>query len=236
MEGKFDPELMEHLPASVKFICHNGAGYDQIDVDACSAKRITVTYAPDPVTDAMAHLGVFLLLGALRQLNSSLTSLREGNFKKNIGFGHDPRGKKLSILGMGKIGQAMVRRMEPFGMNVFYHSRRALKGGGEAKYVTFKELLIQSDVLSTHVPLSKAPQHLIRVDEVKHMKPGYRECTTRSAVRRALDCECQLLKCLPTMTASLPLTRQLQSDLQRPSLRYQKRFHEPARIWNDSFV
>jgi glyoxylate reductase len=170
--GKFDAELIQHLPKSVRFICHNGAGYDQIDVDACSARGITVTYAPDPVTDATADLAVFLLLGALRQLNPSLTSLREGDFKKNIAFGHDPQGKTLGILGMGRIGQALARRMRPFGMRVVYHSRRPAEDAGKAEYLSFEQLLGQSDVLSIHVPLSKATHHLIGPAEIKRMKPG----------------------------------------------------------------
>lgn len=172
MAGKFDAELIQRLPDSVKFICHNGAGYDQIDVDAASARGITVTYAPDPVTDATADLGVFLLLGALRQLNPSLASLREGNFKKNIAFGHDPQGKTLGILGMGRIGQALARRMQPFGMKVIYHSRRPVKDAGNAKHVSFEQLLSQSDVVSLHVPLSKATHHLIGAGEIERMKPG----------------------------------------------------------------
>ncbi|KAM0714479.1 hypothetical protein Q7P37_010266 [Cladosporium fusiforme] len=170
--GKFDSELIQRLPDSVKFICHNGAGYDQIDVDACSARRITVTYAPDPVTDATADLAAFLLLGALRQLNPSLNSLRAGNFKKDIGFGHDPQGKTLGILGMGRIGQALARRMAPFGMKIIYHSRRSVQGVSDATHVTFEQLLTQSDVLSVHVPLSRATHHLLGADEIKRMKPG----------------------------------------------------------------
>lgn len=170
--GKFDAELIKQLPESVRFICHNGAGYDQIDVDACSARGITVTYAPDPVTDATADLAVFLLLGALRQLNPALMSLREGNFKKNLAFGHDPQGKTLGILGMGRIGQALARRMQAFGMKVVYYSRRPVEGAGDAEHVSFEQLLKQSDVLSVHVPLSKATHHLISPAEIQRMKPG----------------------------------------------------------------
>lgn len=164
--------MIRQLPQSVKLIAHNGAGYDQIDVEACTARGITVTYAPDPVTDATADLAVFLLLGALRQLNPALTSLREGNFKKNIGFGHDPQGKVLGILGMGRIGKALARRMKPFGMKVIYHNRRPVDGAGEANCVPFEELLSQSDVVSVHVPLSKATHHLLGAAEIKRMKPG----------------------------------------------------------------
>ena len=165
---------MERLPPSLKFICHNGAGYDQIDVDACSARNITVTYAPDPVSDATADLTIFLLLGALRQLNPGLATLRKGLFKKDVGFGHDPYGKTLGILGMGRIGRAVKRRAEPFGLNVIYHSRTPLSSDNAAgaQYVSFDQLIKDSDIISIHVPLNKATTHLINAHHIEMMKPG----------------------------------------------------------------
>jgi lactate dehydrogenase-like 2-hydroxyacid dehydrogenase len=172
--GDFDQEFVDHLPPSLKFICHNGAGYDQIDVEACSARNITVTYAPDPVTNATADLTIFLLLGALRQLNPSFASLRQGNFKKGIDFGHDPQGKTLGILGMGRIGRAVKRRAEPFGMKVMYHNRNPLPAEQslDTEYVTFDELLANSDVISVHVPLSSSTRNLIGESEIAKMKKG----------------------------------------------------------------
>ncbi|KAH7357432.1 D-isomer specific 2-hydroxyacid dehydrogenase [Pyrenochaeta sp. MPI-SDFR-AT-0127] len=172
--GNFDKELIDHLPPSLKFICHNGAGYDQIDVEACASRNIIVTFAPDPVTNATADLTIFLLLGALRQLNPSLGSLRQGNFKKGIDFGHDPQGKTLGILGMGRIGRAVKLRAEPFGLKVIYHNRNPLpeEQALEAAYVTFDELLVESDIISVHVPLSSKTKHLIGENEIKKMKKG----------------------------------------------------------------
>lgn len=174
MAGNFDKELIDHLPPSLKFICHNGAGYDQIDVEACAARNITVTYAPDPVTNATADLTLFLLLGALRQLNPSLRSLREGNFKKGIDFGHDPQGKTLGILGMGRIGRAVKLRADPFGLKAIYHNRTPLsdKQASGAAYVSFDELLAHSDIISVHVPLSSKTRHLIGEAEIAKMKKG----------------------------------------------------------------
>ncbi|KAJ3539903.1 hypothetical protein NM208_g5299 [Fusarium decemcellulare] len=172
--GKFDKEFIDQLPTSLKFICHTGAGYDQIDVDACARRNITVTYAPDPVTNATADLTLFLLLGAIRQLNPSFSNLRNGNFKKGIEFGHDPQGKTLGILGMGRIGRAVKRRAEPFGLKVVYHNRNPLPDDLAAgcPYVSFDELLSTSDIISVHVPLSAATTHLIGAAEIARMKPG----------------------------------------------------------------
>lgn len=174
MAGKFDEEFIGRLPPSLKFICHNGAGYDQIDVDACKARNITVTYAPDPVTNATADLAIFLLLGALRQLNPALNSLRRGNFKTGVDFGHDPQGKTLGILGMGRIGKAVVERALPFGLRPIYHNRSQLseEEAGGVKYVSFDQLISESDIISIHVPLSKSTRHLIGKEQIAKMKPG----------------------------------------------------------------
>jgi lactate dehydrogenase-like 2-hydroxyacid dehydrogenase len=172
--GPFDAELIKQLPNSLKFICHNGAGYDQIDVQACASRGITVTYAPDPVTDATADLTIFLLLGALRQLNPSFANLRRGDFKQGVEVGHDPQGKTLGILGMGRIGQAVRRRAEPFGLNITYHNRQPLsqESSAGARYVSFDQLLEESDIISVHVPLSAATRHLIGAPEIAKMKQG----------------------------------------------------------------
>ncbi|KAI9926550.1 hypothetical protein MW887_004318 [Aspergillus wentii] len=172
--GPFDADFINHLPPTCKFICHNGAGYDQIDVDACTARGITVTYAPDPVTDATADLAIWLMLGALRQLNPSLGSLRQGNFKKGLSFGHDPQGKVLGILGMGRIGRAVVKRAEGFGVVARYHNRRPLSEDDAvgAEYVSFERLLAESDIISVHVPLNEHTRGLIGKKEIAQMKDG----------------------------------------------------------------
>jgi glyoxylate reductase len=172
--GRFDAELIQMLPPSLKYICHNGAGYDQIDVEACSARGITVTYAPSPVTAATADLTIFLLLGALRQLNPGITALHAGQFKQGVDFGHDPEGKLLGILGLGRIGKAVVKRARAFGLVPMYHNRQQLspQQADGVQYVSFEDLLAESDIISIHVPLSTATKHLIGKQEISKMKPG----------------------------------------------------------------
>ncbi|KAG5743897.1 hypothetical protein H9Q72_012135 [Fusarium xylarioides] len=192
--GNFDAEFIEHLPPSCRFICHNGAGeyfqpnsklaiilftatpsgYDQIDVKACAERGITLTYAPDPVTNATADLALWLLLGSLRQLNPSLRSLRRGNFKKGVPFGRDPEGKVLGILGMGRIGRALKARCDPFGIITQYHNRSELPSdqAAGARYVSFEKLISESDIISIHVPLTAETKHLIGTEEISKMKDG----------------------------------------------------------------
>jgi glyoxylate reductase len=126
------------------------------------------------VTNATADLALFLLLGAIRQLNPALGALRRGLFKKGVGFGHDPQGKVLGILGMGRIGRAVKQRAEPFGMKTIYHNRNPLSESeaAGAPYVSFDELLVKSDIISLHVPLTAQTRHLIGSKEIAKMKDG----------------------------------------------------------------
>lgn len=127
---------------------------------ACSAREppLLVANVPTAVDDATADTAVFLLLGALRNFNSSMFALRERAWRgaKPPGLGHDPQGKVLGILGMGGIGRNMMRKCEVFGMRTVYHNRRRLseEEAGGAEWVSFGELLKRSDVLSLNLPLN----------------------------------------------------------------------------------
>lgn len=105
LTGPFDQELVSVLPQSLKYICHNGAGYDNIDVDACTRRGVEISSTPIAVDDATADVGIFLLLGALRQAWIPLTAIKQGQWRGNTPLGHDPKGKVLGILGMGGIGR-----------------------------------------------------------------------------------------------------------------------------------
>lgn len=158
--GMVDEELVNALPRSLRFLAHCGAGYDQVDVHACSARNppIRVSNTPTVVDDATADVNMFLIIGALRNFNYGMTGLREGNWrgKPIAAFGHDPQGKVLGILGMGGIGRNLKRKAEAFGMKVTYHNRRQLSEelSEGAQYVTFDELLSTSDVISLNLPLN----------------------------------------------------------------------------------
>ena len=135
-----------------------GAGYDQIDVPACSKRKIYVSNTPGAVDDATADNAVFLIIGTLRNFNGPLLSLRKGQWRgpKPPPIGHDPQGRTLGILGMGGIGRNVARKMQVFGMKIIYYNRRRLEPAeeGGARYVSFEELLGQSDVLSLNLPLN----------------------------------------------------------------------------------
>ncbi|KAI9864800.1 MAG: hypothetical protein M1813_002570 [Trichoglossum hirsutum] len=174
--GRFDEELIGVLPASLKFICHNGAGYDQVDTQPCAERGIRVSNVPTAVDDATADVNMFLIIGALRGFNIGLFNLRQGDWRgiPPPRLGHDPEGKILGILGMGGIGRNLRRKAEAFGMKIQYHNRRKLPDdlSGGAMYVSFDELLATSDVISLNLPLNKQTRHIISTSEFEKMKDG----------------------------------------------------------------
>ncbi|KAL2869875.1 D-mandelate dehydrogenase-like dehydrogenase [Aspergillus lucknowensis] len=176
--GLFDEELVNALPKSLVFLAHCGAGYDQVDVHACSARTppLRVSNVPTAVDDATADVNMFLIIGALRNFNAGMHALREGKWRgiPPPRLGHDPENKTLGILGMGGIGRNLKKKAEAFGMKVVYHNRRELSAelAGGARYVSFEELLRESDVISLNLPLNKHTRHIIGKQEFEKMKTG----------------------------------------------------------------
>lgn len=172
--GPFDASLISALPSSVKYITHNGAGYDNIDIAACTARGISVSHTPQAVNAATADVAIFLLLGALRRIHVPYTAIREKRWRGATQLGFDPQGKKLGILGMGGIGREVAKRARAFGMDILYFNRSRLSPQLElgAKYVSFEELLRASDVLSLNCSLRKETIGIIGRKEFKIMKEG----------------------------------------------------------------
>ncbi|CBF81721.1 hypothetical protein AN5534.2 [Aspergillus nidulans FGSC A4] len=176
--GLFDEELVNALPSSLVYLAHCGAGYDQISTQACTARNppLRVSNVPTAVDDATADVNMFLIIGALRNFNAGMHALRQGHWRGLTPprLGHDPENKVLGILGMGGIGRNLKRKAESFGMKVIYHNRRELSAelAGGAKYVSFEELLKQSDVISLNLPLNKNTRHIISTEQFNQMKDG----------------------------------------------------------------
>ena len=106
--GPFDQEIISILPRSLRYICHNGAGYDNIDVEACTQRGIQISSTPIAVDNATADVGIFLMLGALRYATEPISAVRRGDWRGKTQLGHDPNGKVLGILGMGGIGRVCI--------------------------------------------------------------------------------------------------------------------------------
>ncbi len=115
------PDLLARLPESVKIIACFTAGYDHVDLAAAKARGIVVTHAPDALTDAVADITLLLLLGAARRAGEGEAIMRQGGWD-NIHLlfmtGSEITGKRLGILGMGRIGRAVAKRARAFGMEI----------------------------------------------------------------------------------------------------------------------
>ncbi|EPQ62243.1 BgtA-21350 [Blumeria graminis f. sp. tritici] len=172
--GQLDQELLFKLPPSVRYICHHGAGYDSIDIAACTGRSIQVSHTPTAVNKSTADMTLFLILGALRRIHVPCLAIRAGQWRGSTQLGHDPENKLLGILGMGGIGQEVAKRAKAFGMNVQYHNRSQLVPELEqgADYVSFEHLIKTSDILSLNCSLNKATIGIIGKDELAQMKQG----------------------------------------------------------------
>lgn len=171
--GPFDSELLQILPPSVRFICHNGAGYNNIDVEACTSRGIQISSTPVAVNDATADVAILLMIGALRRITVPFLTVRQGQWVgQSFGLGHDPRGRVLGILGMGGIGRAVATRARAFGMKIQYYNRNRLvpEEAGDARYVSFDELIGTSDVLSLNLASNLSTRHIISIPQFEMMK------------------------------------------------------------------
>jgi glyoxylate reductase len=170
--GPFDSTLISVLPKSLKYIVHNGAGYDNIDIPTCTEHGILVSNTPSAVNDATADTALFLLLGAIRQYQHPLVSIRQGKWRgPNFKVSHDPEKKVLGILGLGGIGTAVAKRAEGFSMKIQYNKRHP-DPNSPYKYVSFDELLATSDVLSLNLSLTEQTKHIINREAFSKMKDG----------------------------------------------------------------
>ncbi len=166
LADRVDGELLDAAPR-LRVVANHAVGYDNVDVAACTARGVWVTNTPDVLTDSTADLAWALILALARRLREGERLIRSGAFRgwaPTMLLGRELRGRTLGILGYGRIGRAVARRAEGFGMRVLFTS----SGGG----VSFEELLERSDVLSIHCPLTPQTHHLFGAAELLRMKRG----------------------------------------------------------------
>ena len=162
----------------LRIVANLGVGYDNLDLAALTAAGIAASNTADVLNESVADYAWALLLGAARRMGAAERWLRAGQWHATEfkgWLGTDVRGRTLGILGMGRIGQAIARRAQGFGMPVLYHNRSRLPGDTErecrARYVDKAELLRESDFLILVLPLTPQTRHAIGAPELAQMKP-----------------------------------------------------------------
>jgi lactate dehydrogenase-like 2-hydroxyacid dehydrogenase len=163
----FSADVFERLPADVKIIANFSVGFDHVDVEAARKKGVVVTNTPDVLSDATAELTMMLMLGAARRAAEGERLVREGRWKDwspAFMVGTQVTGKRLGILGMGRVGQVVARRARGFDMTIHYHNRRRLppeKEQGATFHETLEDMLPHCDFLALHCNVTPATRGLM---------------------------------------------------------------------------
>jgi gluconate 2-dehydrogenase len=177
LTDRIDAALLADCPR-VKVVANIAVGYNNIEVPACTARGIMVTNTPGVLDDSTADLAWTLMLATARRLTEAEAYVRAGDWKgwhlKQM-LGVDVHHATLGVIGMGRIGQQIVRRAAGFKMRVLYHNRNRLPADVErwlnAEYATKEQLLAQADFVVLQMPYSPATHHYIGAAELKQMKP-----------------------------------------------------------------
>ncbi|MEC9454489.1 MAG: D-glycerate dehydrogenase [Pseudomonadota bacterium] len=171
-------EVFARLPESVKIVACFTAGYDHVDLAAAKARGIVVTHAPDALTDAVADLTLLLLLGAARRAGEGEAVMRSGGWSDiHLLYmtGSEIGGKRLGILGMGRIGRAVAKRARAFGLEIQYHNRSRLDAELEAGAVWHdkaESLLECADFLSLHCPSNEQSRNFLNSENIARLPEG----------------------------------------------------------------
>ncbi len=175
-------DVIAALPGSIKIIATFSVGYEHIDVAAAQARNIIVTNTPDVLTDATADLAMMLILGVTRRAHEGEQAIRQNAWPhwaptKGVaaGLGVGLRGRRLGILGMGRIGQALAARARAFGLEIHYHNRSRLPADleqGTHWHDTAEGLLKVSDILSLNAAATAETQNFLNADRIALMPNG----------------------------------------------------------------
>ena len=162
----------------LKVIANVAIGYDNIDVPYARSRNIVVTNTPDVLTESVADFTWALILAITRRLSEGERLVRRGDWKGwalDFMLGSELRGKQLGLVGVGRIGRAVAARAPAFGMKIAYTTRSGRGGtspglGDAAEAMSLDRLLLTSDVVSLHVPLTPETRYLIDKRALTRMK------------------------------------------------------------------
>ena len=176
---RIDKALIDLAGPELKLIANFGAGFDHIDVAAANAKGLIVTNTPGVLTDDTADTAMALIMAAARRTVEGVDLIRAGGFSgwtPTLMLGKRLRGKKLGIIGMGRIGQALAKRAKAFGLEIHYHNRkpagpRIEEELGATWWESLDQMLAHMDIVSVNCPHTPATFHLLSARRLALLQP-----------------------------------------------------------------
>ena len=179
LTDRIDQGLLAQAGERLKLIANYGAGFDHIDVETARSRGILVTNTPGVLAEDTADMTMALILAVPRRLAEGIQLMESGDWagwSPTAIMGHRLWGKRLGIVGMGRIGQAVARRARAFGLQVHYHNRRRLHADTEAEleatyWESLDQMLARMDIVSVNCPHTPGTYHLLSARRLALMKP-----------------------------------------------------------------
>ncbi len=176
---RIDAKLLAQAGPGLRLIANYGAGFDHIDVATALQRGIMVSNTPGVLAEDTADMTMALILAVPRRVPEGALMMQKGEWEgwsPTALMGHRIAGKKLGILGLGRIGRAVARRARSFGLEIHYHNRRRLHPDIEAElgatwWESLDQMLARIDILSINVPHTPSTFHLMNARRLKLMKP-----------------------------------------------------------------
>ena len=175
---RIDEDILSAAGPNLKLIASFGTGVDHIDLRAARERGLTVTNTPGVLTDDTADMTMALILAVSRRLVEGERLIRDGEWQgwsPTFMLGHRLKGKRLGIVGMGRIGRALARRARGFGLSIHYHNRRRVREEVEQEleatyWDSLDQMLARTDVVSVNCPRTPATYHLLNARRLKLIK------------------------------------------------------------------
>jgi lactate dehydrogenase-like 2-hydroxyacid dehydrogenase len=179
LTDQIDNKLLAQAGGRLRLIANYGAGVDHIDVATARQQGVLVSNTPGVLTDDTADMTMALLLAVTRRMSEGMAQMQKGQWDgwaPNALLGGRISGRRLGILGMGRIGQAVARRAQAFGMQIHYHNRRRLRpeieeAHGATYWESLDQMVARMDVISVNCPHTPSTFHLMNARRLKLMKP-----------------------------------------------------------------
>jgi glyoxylate reductase len=177
---RIDARVLAQAGPQLKLIANYGAGFDHIDVATALQRGIMVSNTPGVLAEDTADMAMTLILAVPRRLSEGVRLMQSGQWQgwsPTALMGHRLAGKRLGILGLGRIGRAIARRARAFGLEIHYHNRRRVHADIEAElgahwWESLDQMLARIDILSVNVPHTPSTFHLMNARRLKLMKPS----------------------------------------------------------------